>query len=93
MIIKSTTDIMFTNRKLTGLQDPKIEDFIEEELEINNQILGIERIQKWLQDYPQIVKKHKLDNLLLPLQFYEEDLKILLFLSQILILVMMIYKR
>ena len=67
--------IMFTNRKLTGLQDPKIEDFIEEELEINNQILGIERIQKWLQDYPQIVKKHKLDNLLLPLQFYEEDLK------------------
>ena len=67
--------IMFTNRKLTGLQDPKIEDFIEEELDINNQILGVERIQKWLQDYPQIAKKHKLDNLLLPLQFYEEDLK------------------
>lgn len=67
--------MMFTNRKLTGLQDPKIEDFIQVELEINNQILGIERIQKWLQDYPKIVKKHKLDNLLLPLQFYEEDLK------------------
>ena len=54
--------IMFTNRKLTGLQDPKIEDFIQEELQLNNQILGIERIQKWLQDYPKIVKKHKLDN-------------------------------
>jgi len=67
--------IMFTNRKLTGIQDPKIEDFIENELDINNQIIGVERIQKWLKDYPQISKKHKLDNLLLPLQFYEEDLK------------------
>ncbi len=67
--------LMFTNRKLTGLQDPKIEDFVEEELDINNQIIGLERIQKWLEYYPQIAKKHKLDNLLLPLQFYEEDLK------------------
>lgn len=67
--------IMFTNRRFTGIQDSKIEDFIEEELGINNQIIGIERIQKYLQDYSEIVKKHKLDKLLLPLQFYEDDLK------------------
>ncbi len=52
-----------------------MKNYIEEELDINNQVIGIERIQKWLQEYPQIVKKHKLDNLLLPLQFYEKDLK------------------
>jgi len=67
--------LIFTNRKLTGVQDPKIEDFIDEELNVNNQVLGIERINKWLKDYPHIAKRHNLLRLLLPLQFYEEDLK------------------
>jgi len=67
--------LIFTNRKLGGMQDPKIEDFIDEELNINNQVLGIERINKWLRDYPHIAKRHNLSRLLLPLQFYEEDLK------------------
>jgi hypothetical protein len=67
--------LLFTNRKLTGVQDPKIEDFISESLDVENQVLGEERIQKWLQDYPSIVKKHNLKRLLLPLEFYETDLK------------------
>lgn len=67
--------LIFTNRKLTGIQDPKIEDLIDGELNVNNQIIGEERIQKWLKDYSVIVKKHNLNRLLLPLQFYEEDLK------------------
>ena len=67
--------LIFTNRKLGGIQDPKIEDFINEELNVNNQVLGLERINKWLKDYPLIAKKHNLSKLLLPLQFYEEDLK------------------
>lgn len=67
--------LIFTNRKLTGIQDPKIEDLIDGELNVNNQVIGEERIQKWLKDYPVIVKKHNLNRLLLPLQFYEEDLK------------------
>ena len=67
--------LIFTNRKLGGMQDPKIEDFIDEELNVNNQVLGIERINKWLKDNPAIAKRHNLSRLLLPLQFYEEDLK------------------
>ncbi len=70
--------LIFTNRKLTGLQDPKIEDFITGELEVENVVIGEERMQKWLQDYPHIAKKHNLSKLLLPLEFYEEDLKVLI---------------
>jgi hypothetical protein len=70
--------LIFTNRKLSGLQDPKIEDFITEELDVENFVIGEERIQKWLQDYPSITRKNKLSKLLLPLEFYEEDLKTLI---------------
>ena len=67
--------LLFTNRKLSGVQDPKIEDFIDESVGVENVVLGDERIQKWLNDNPRIVKRHKLDKLLLPLQFYEDDLQ------------------
>lgn len=69
---------IFTNRKLSGLQDPKIEDFITDELDVENVVIGEERIQKWLHDYPSIVNKNNLSRLLLPLEFYEEDLKTLI---------------
>lgn len=67
--------LLFTNRKLSGLKDPKIEDFIDENIGVENAVLGYERIQKWLNDNPKIVKNHRLDKLLLPLQFYEDDLR------------------
>lgn len=67
--------LLFTNRKLSGIQDAKIEDFIDEYTKVENCIIGDERIQLWLQEYPQIVKTLGLDKLLLPLQFYEDDLK------------------
>ncbi len=70
--------LVFTNRKLSGLQDGKIEDFIDDKIDVKNVVIGEERIQKWLQDYPQIVKKHNLSKLLLPLEFYEDDLKVLI---------------
>jgi CII-binding regulator of phage lambda lysogenization HflD len=68
--------LLFTNRKLTGAEDPKIEDLILRETNVkNNQIIGVEKIQKWLNDYPTISKKHNLNKLLMPLEFYEEDLR------------------
>lgn len=67
--------LMFTNRKLSGLQDAKIEDLINDEVGVTNQIIGEERIQKWLKDHPQITNKHDLKKYLLPFEFYEEDLK------------------
>ncbi len=67
--------LLFTNRKLSGVQDPKIEDFMDKEVGVMNTILGEERIQLWLQKYPKIARTLGLNKLLLPLQFYENDLR------------------
>ena len=67
--------LLFTNRKLTGKQDEKIEDLIDGKTEIPNVIIADEKIQQWLQSYPDIVKEAKLHDLLKPLQFDESDLK------------------
>jgi len=67
--------LVFTNRKLSGLQDPKIEDLIDSEIGIENCIFGEEKIQLWLQEYPNIVKTLGLKKLLMPLEFYEQDLQ------------------
>jgi hypothetical protein len=67
--------LLFTNRRLSGLQDPKIEKFIDKDAGVENAIIGDERIQKWLNDNHKIAKSRELDKLLLPIQFYEEDLR------------------
>ena len=67
--------LLFTNRKLSGLQDSKIEDFIDNEVDVENIILGEEEIQLWLQEHPNIVNIIGLNKLLLPLEFYEKDLQ------------------
>lgn len=67
--------LLFTNRKLTGKQDEKIEDLIDVKTEIPNVIIADEKIQQWLQSFPDIVKEAKLQDLLRPLQFDESDLK------------------
>ena len=67
--------LLFTNRKLSGLQDHKIEDFIDNEVNVKNIILGEEKIQLWLQEHPKIVNIMGLNKLLLPLEFYEKDLQ------------------
>ncbi len=67
--------LIFSNRKLTGIQDPKIEDLIDGIVGVPNMVFGIERIDLWLETHPQITTKAKLNRLLMPLQFYEEDLR------------------
>ena len=67
--------LLFTNRKLSGLEDPKIEDLIEENMGIPSCILGVERIQLWLQKFHEIPKILGLNKLFLPLEFYEQDLQ------------------
>ena len=67
--------LIFTNRKLTGLQDPKIENLIDEIVAVPNLVYGIESINLWLDTKPQIAKKANLTRLLMPLQFYEEDIR------------------
>lgn len=70
--------LLFTNRKLTGKQDEKIEDLIDARTKIPNIIISDEKMQQWLQSYPEIVKEAKIQDLLRPLQFDESDLKILI---------------
>ncbi|WP_321429405.1 ABC-three component system protein [uncultured Methanolobus sp.] len=67
--------LLFTNRKLSGVQDPKIEDFIDEHTGVDNVIIGEETIQLWLQKYPEIAKALHLKDLFYPLEFYEKDLQ------------------
>ena len=67
--------ILFTNRKLSGLQDPKIEAFIDEQTGVDNVVIGEETIQLWLQKYPEIAKALHLKDLFYPLEFYEKDLQ------------------
>ena len=67
--------LLFTNRKMTGLQDPKIEDLIDSEVGIEHQVIGNETIQSWLQKYPAVIKTTGLNRLLTPLNFYEQDIQ------------------
>lgn len=67
--------LLFTNRKLSGMQDPKIEDFIYKTVGITNSVIGDETIQLWLESYPDIATKLKLNRLFLPIEFYEKDLQ------------------
>ncbi len=68
--------IVFTNRKLSGAKEPKIEKLVLQAIEgIKFHLIGNETIQHYLHDYPLIAKKHNLNSLLLPLEFYENDIR------------------
>lgn len=77
--LKKNNDIdyylLFTNRKLSGIRDAKIEKLFNQKVNVENRVVGLERIELWLQEYPDIVKALNLNKLLLPLDFNEEDLK------------------
>lgn len=76
---KITHYLLFTNRKLPGKQDEKIEDLIDCNTEIPNVVIGLEKIQQWLKIYPDVVHAAKLKDLLFPLHFDETDLKEIIF--------------
>lgn len=67
--------LLFTNRKLSGVQHPKIEDVFDGKTEIENRLIGLETIELWLKQYPIIAKTLNLNKLLLPLSFNENDLR------------------
>ncbi|MFH0733362.1 MAG: ABC-three component system protein [bacterium] len=67
--------LLFTNRKLSGIQDSKLESIYSDPVHIENRLIALETIQLWLKEYPEIAKALSLNSLLLPLDFHEEDLK------------------
>ncbi len=69
--------LLFTNRKLSGVQDAKIEDIFEDKTDIENRLIGLETIELWITQYPNIAKTLNLNKLLLPLSFDENDLRII----------------
>lgn len=69
--------LLFTNRKLSGIQHPRIEDIFTEKTTVENRVLGLETIELWLNEYPIIAKTLNLNKLLLPLSFNENDLRII----------------
>jgi len=77
--LKNNNDIdyylLFTNKKLSGIQDKKIEDIFDENTNIENRVIALERIQLWLKEYPNIAKTLHLNSLLMPLDFYENDIR------------------
>jgi len=69
--------LLFTNRKLSGVQHPKIEDIFDTNTGIENRVIGLEQIELWINSHPSIVKKLNLNKLLLPLNFDENDLRLI----------------
>lgn len=67
--------LLFTNRRLTGIQDSIIEKQIKEATSIPNILIAEERIQMFLKEYPAVVRATKLNSLLLPFEFDESDLR------------------
>ncbi len=69
--------LLFTNRKLSGGQHPKIEDIFNKDTRVENRVIVIEQIELWINTYPSIAKKLNLNKLLLPLNFDENDLRLI----------------
>lgn len=77
MIRRNEVDyyLLFTNRRLTGVEYGKISDYLDTQITVEAMIIGEEKIQVWLNEYPDVVNLLNLNTLLLPFQFYEDDLK------------------
>lgn len=67
--------LLFTNCKLTGIKDAKIEKRIKDETGITNLVIADEKIQDLLLMYPDVVKNAELNRLLLPFDFDESDIE------------------
>ncbi len=68
--------LLVTNRKLTGLIHPKIVDHISKELKFNQvDILGIEDLDRIIDDNQQLETKYRLSRYQLPDRFYEQDIR------------------
>lgn len=67
--------ILFTNRSLSGIQDSEISKKINDSTGIPTILVAEEKIQMYLQEFPDIVRVAELNRLLLPFDFDESDLR------------------
>lgn len=74
--------ILFTNRKLSGIEHPKIRKTLQDGLNISNvEIIGRDELDLFLQNFPDIVRSYGLHKFSSPARFFEKDIQdiILLF--------------
>lgn len=68
--------LLITNRKITGGTHQKIIKLLTEELKISQvDILGLEDLEKLIDDYPYFIKKYRLTRFQVPDVFYEKDIR------------------
>ena len=68
--------MLFTNRKLSGGTEQEIRKYILDNTQISNvHLVGIETINGFLKANKNIVRSFGLDKFVLPLDFYDEDIK------------------
>ena len=65
--------LLFTNRKRSG--NNTTEEDIKAETTVETSLIAEEQIQDYLQQYPNVASVTKLNRLLMPLEFDEEDIK------------------
>lgn len=66
--------LLFTNRRLTGIKNAIIEEQIFDGTRVPTLLFAEEKIQNFLQVYPDVVRAAKLNRLLLPFEYDESDL-------------------
>lgn len=69
--------MLFANRHLSGNTDPAIVDLITNKTGLSSSdihIVGVEGLDNWLRDYPNIADNHHLDLLAAPLRITRENL-------------------
>lgn len=67
--------LLFTNRRLPAGIESQLRRQIENATQIPTIIFGDEKIQHFIHEYPDIVRTAKLNDLLLPFQFDDSDIK------------------
>ncbi len=67
--------LLFTNRKLTGVKDEDLRAILKKSGVKNVAIIGIENINLYLNEYPEIVRKCKLNIIKHHFSFDSEDMK------------------
>ena len=67
--------ILFTNRSLTGIHESEISKKINDSTGVPTILVAEEKIQMYLQEYPDVVRAAELNRLLLPFEFDESDLR------------------
>lgn len=68
--------LLFTNRKLPGVTHTSLRNHLQNGLGIQNaDVIGLEDLIRYVERYPELIRKYSLTRYILPDQFYESDIR------------------